>query len=219
MPIKISASILSADFAQLANQIHECEIGGVDWIHVDVMDGHFVPNLTMGPFIVETLKRITSLPLDCHLMVEKPENLVDAFIKSGANSITIHPENNPNVTDTLKYIKNAGCNCGLALNPGTPLKEVRHLLPLIDLILIMTVNPGYSGQVFMPEVVEKIIEMNKIVKTYPHISYIQVDGGINQSNILSVVNAGANCIVAATAIFKGKSNIATNVKELRSAAH
>ena len=167
MPIKLSASILSADFSQLANQIHECEIGGVDWIHVDVMDGHFVPNLTMGPFIVETLKQITSLPLDCHLMVEKPENLVDAFIKSGANSITIHPENNPNVAETLKYIKDAGCNCGLALNPGTPLKELIHLLPLIDLILLMTVNPGYSGQVFMPEVVGKIIEMNELAKNLP----------------------------------------------------
>jgi len=218
MPFLISASILSADFAQLANQIHECEAGGVDWIHIDVMDGHFVPNLTMGPFIVETCKRITSLPLDCHLMIEKPENLIGAFVKSGANSITIHPENNPRVTDTLKQIKDSGCKCGLALNPSTPLDAVRSLLPILDLVLLMTVNPGYSGQGFMPEVVEKIVLMRKLVNDYPNISYIQVDGGINQSTIASVVKAGANCCVAATAIFKDSNNIAQNIKRLRIAA-
>ncbi len=215
MTIKISASILSADFTNLENQIRQCEDGGADSIHIDVMDGHFVPNLTMGPFIVETCKRITSLPLDCHLMIEKPERLLDAFVSAGANSITIHPENNPGVIESLKHIESCGCLPGMAINPATTLEEVLELLPYTKLVLIMTVNPGYSGQGFMPEVVEKIAKMKNLTHNYPNIQYIQVDGGINQSTIKKVVNAGANCCVAATAIFKNPGGIVEGIRILR----
>lgn len=218
MPITISASILSADFSHLADQIKQCEASGADWIHIDVMDGHFVPNLTMGPFIVETCKRITSLPLDCHLMIEEPENLIEAFINAGANVITIHPEHNPTVLETIQKIKTSGCLAGLALNPETSLSEVTPLLAYVDLVLIMTVNPGYSGQGFMPETVEKIGTVKKLRVSYPNISYIQVDGGINPTTLPITSQAGANCFVAATAIFKNPNGIARGISELRNSA-
>ena len=216
MTVLISASILSADFGHLEEQLHQCESSHIDWIHIDVMDGHFVPNLTMGPFIAETCNRITNLPLDCHLMVEKPQKLVDAFVKAGADRLTIHPENNPDVLDTLKYIKSFGVQAGLAINPETPLEITISNFDYIDLVLIMTVNPGYSGQGFMPEVVPKIRLMKEIMKKYPGIRYLQVDGGINHSTIRTAVDAGANCCVSATAIFKDPKGIKNGVEVLRS---
>jgi ribulose-phosphate 3-epimerase len=215
MTILISASILSADFSNLAREIHESEKAGIDWIHIDVMDGHFVPNLTMGPFIVKTCQRITQLPLDCHLMVNNPETLINAFTRAGASTITIHPENNPNVLQTIQAIKSAGCNAGLSLKPETPAAIVTPLLPFIDLIMIMTVNPGYSGQLFMPEMVDKIAEVKSLIDQHPNVKYLQVDGGINQNTIQQVVKAGANCIVAATAIFGYPTGITEGVNSLR----
>lgn len=215
MPTLISASILSADFSNLEKELHECERSGVDWIHVDVMDGHFVPNLTMGAFIVETCHRITSLPLDCHLMVDHPESLIDSFINAGATNITIHSEGNPNVHRTLQQITKSGCRAGIALNPGTPVAHVTSLLPFVDLVLIMSVNPGFSGQSFIPEMLEKIAEINHLTAEYPNIKYIQVDGGINKSTISEVVKAGANCCVTATAIFSNPNGIVEGVKSLR----
>jgi len=219
MTILISASILSADFSNLAREIHESEKAGIDWVHIDVMDGHFVPNLTMGPFIVKTCRRITQLPLDCHLMVDKPEKLINAFALAGASTITIHAENNPNVLQTLQAIKSAGCNAGISLKPETPASIAIPLLPFIDLVMVMTVNPGYSGQLFMPEMVAKIAQIRSLMDKNPNIKYLQVDGGINQETIRQVVKAGANCIVAATAIFKHPSGIIKAVETLRQSAN
>jgi len=192
----LSASILSANFANLQSEINACEKAGVDWIHIDVMDGHFVPNLTMGPFIVEACRKITQLPLDCHLMIEQPENLVDAFIKAGATNITIHPENNPNIRETLSYIKGAGCRAGIAINPSTPAEVIEPLIDYADMILVMTVNPGYSGQKFIPEVVGKITKVFALAQKCQTPPIIEVDGGINSETISLVKTAGANAFVS-----------------------
>jgi ribulose-phosphate 3-epimerase len=213
----LSASILSADFAHLQNEIKTCERAGVDWIHVDVMDGHFVPNLTMGPFIVETCRRITSLPLDCHLMIEKPEILVEAFAKAGASNITIHPENNPLIIDTLIKIRSLGCKAGIALNPATPAETIKTLIPYADLILVMTVNPGYSGQKFMPETVAKINEIYKLITSSSENPFIEVDGGINVDTTKQTRDAGANAFVSASAIFHYPKGIIEGVRSLREA--
>jgi ribulose-phosphate 3-epimerase len=217
MDFILSASILSADFTSLADQIQQCEKAGVDWIHIDVMDGHFVPNLTMGPFIVEQCRKITHLPLDCHLMIEKPENLVDAFIKAGASSITIHPEGNPNILKTLVYLRSKNIQVGVAINPETDADVLKPLLTYCDLILVMTVHPGYSGQSFMPEMVEKIKKVKKMIDIHDLGTILQVDGGINPITIKSTSEAGANCFVAATAIFHNPVGISNGVNSLRAA--
>lgn len=211
----ISASILSADFAHLAKDIQLCENAGVDWIHVDVMDGHFVPNLTMGPFIVETCRKITKLPLDCHLMVEKPERLVESFAKAGASIITVHPEGNPNTHRTLEVIKSLGCKAGIALNPGTPAETISTLIPFVDLILVMTVNPGYSGQKFIPAMAQKVSEISKLCSSLNKTPVIEVDGGINLDTISLVKESGATAFVAATSIFLNPDGISAGVHSLR----
>jgi ribulose-phosphate 3-epimerase len=215
MKFLISASILSADFANLQSEINTCENAGVDWIHIDVMDGQFVPNLTMGPFIVEACRRITDLPLDCHLMINNPENLVDDFIKAGATNITIHPENNPKIIETLSRIKAAGCKAGIAINPATPVEMIEPLIRFADLILVMTVNPGYSCQNFMPEVVEKIAKIYHLAQKCQTPPIIEVDGGINADTISLVKEAGANAFVSASAIFHHPGGISRGVNDLR----
>ena len=155
MPIILSTSILSADFGHLAEQIKEAEKSGADWVHVDVMDGHFVPDITMGPFIVKTCRNITKLPLDVHLMVEKPERHLESFAKAGATNITVHIETCPHIFHTLQVIRSLGCRPGVALNPGTPANHISSVLHLADIILVMTVNPGASGQEFLPDVLSK----------------------------------------------------------------
>jgi ribulose-phosphate 3-epimerase len=213
----LSASILSANFTQLGLEIKECEKAGVDWIHVDVMDGHFVPNLTMGPVIVKACRQMTALPLDCHLMVENPERLVGDFAAAGATYITIHPENNPNIHKTLLLIRELGCHPGVALNPGTPPQILEPLLPFIDLVLVMTVNPGFSGQQFIPEMINKIAAAHKIIEQAGLPIDVEVDGGVNSANIPLLLQAGANAFVSASSIFREDISISAAVHELISA--
>ncbi len=211
----LSASILSADFSNLSAQIRQAEDAGVDWIHVDVMDGHFVPNITMGPFIVETCRKITSLPLDVHLMIDKPENHIQSFINAGANWVSVHIEGNPNIHRTLQTIHSLGAKAGIVLNPGTPAQAIEAVLPFIDLVLVMTVNPGFSGQSFIPQILGKINTIRNMLTATNVDAILQVDGGINSQNIFSIAEAGANCFVAATAIFKHPRGIAEGVNSLR----
>jgi ribulose-phosphate 3-epimerase len=214
-PILLSASILSADFGYLRDALQQCEQAGCDWIHIDVMDGHFVPNITMGPFIVETCKKITSLPLDVHLMIEKPELIIDSFIKSGANHLTIHGENNPNVMRTLQQIRKLGAVPGIALNPGTPASVIDPLIPYVDMTLVMTVNPGFSGQAFMPDMVSKIAAVREMAESQNKTLLIEVDGGMTSETLPQCRKAGADVFVAATAIFKHPSGIKAGIDELR----
>lgn len=213
--ILLSASILSADFSNLAEQIHQAEVAGVDWIHIDVMDGHFVPNITMGPFIVETCRRITKLPLDVHLMIENPDLYTEEFAKSGADRISIHLEENPNILRSLQKIRDLGCKNGLVINPGTQITSAEPLFPFIDLLLVMSVNPGYSGQEFIPEVETKISHARKCLDDEKLSVLIQVDGGVTSKNLPALVNAGIDVVVAATAIFKNPGGISQGVKDLR----
>ncbi len=214
-PYLIAPSILSADFTRLGEQIAECEAAGADWIHVDVMDGHFVPNLTMGPFIVEHVRRVTALPLDVHLMVEKPERLLKAFAEAGASSLTVHVETCPNAAEVLGEIKSLGCRAGLTLNPATPAAALTPALPLADLVLVMTVHPGYSGQAFMPEVLPKLAEVRRMLDASDSAARLEVDGGISAQTIGRVREAGADTFVAANAIFKHPDGIAAGIRTLK----
>ncbi len=175
----LSASILSADFKILGDQISALESGGADWVHIDVMDGHFAPNITMGPFIVEHCHRMTRLPLDVHLMIEKPERHIEAFIKAGANYMSVHLEGNPLIQRTISRIRELGCHPGIAITPSTPSILLETILPEVDFVLIMTVNPGFSGQVFQESAIKKIIQVQKMIDAEGLSAKIQVDGGIN----------------------------------------
>ncbi len=216
--IIVSSSILSADFSYLADQIHAAEEGGVNWIHVDVMDGRFVPNITMGPFIVETVRRITRLPLDVHLMIEQPELHIESFARAGASNLSIHIENTPHIYRTIEHVKDLGCKAGIVLNPGTPANRIAEVLPIIDYVLVMTVNPGYSGQEFIPDMVKKVAQVQKMIEDLGTSTQIEVDGGISADTLPLVYNAGARLIVSATAIFKHPDGIAAGIAALRRAA-
>ncbi|MHB0922951.1 MAG: ribulose-phosphate 3-epimerase [Bellilinea sp.] len=213
----LSASILSADFSNLYDQIRQVEQAGVEWIHIDVMDGHFVPNITMGPFIVETCKRITKLPLDVHLMIEKPEKHIDAFVNAGADYLSVHIEGNPNIHRTLQAIRTQRAHPGIVLNPGTPASYIQAVLSFVDFVLVMSVNPGFSGQQFIPEVTGKIIEIRRMVDQSNQHVIIEVDGGITAETLPIVRAAGVDVCVAATAIFKHPKGIVAGVRALRKA--
>ncbi len=211
----IAPSILSADFSRLGEEVRACESAGADWIHVDVMDGHFVPNITMGPFIVEACKRITALPLDVHLMIEKPERHLEAFAKAGAGTLTVHVETCPHLHQTLHTIKSLGCKAGVTLNPGTPVGALDAVLAEADLVLVMSVNPGYSGGKFIPESFARVAEIRKRLDALGSSAWLEVDGGINAGNISKMNEAGATAFVAATAVFKHPQGIAAGIKALR----
>lgn len=211
----IAASILSADFSNLSDQIHQCDSAGVDWIHIDVMDGHFVPNISMGPFVVQTCRSLTSRPLDVHLMIEKPEKYIEQFAKSGADVISVHIEGNAHILRTLNEIRELKCRAGIVLNPGTSPAAIEYLLPFVDMVLVMTVNPGFSGQKFIPEAVKKISVIKEMCQKWNVDPDIEVDGGITAASAPIAKSAGANIFVAATAIFKDPAGISGGVANLR----
>ncbi|MDA9071795.1 ribulose-phosphate 3-epimerase [Candidatus Pelagibacter sp.] len=215
--IKISPSILSADFSQLGNEIKRLEEGGADMIHVDVMDGHFVPNLTMGPPIIKALRQYTSLPFDVHLMISPVHNYIQDYADAGSDIITIHPEATVNLKESIELIKKLGKKVGVSLNPKTKINVITNFLNEIDLILIMSVNPGFGGQKFMPEVLDKIKELKKI-KDQKNLNFdIEIDGGINFNNSKLAIEAGADILVSGTTIFKNNDgNIKKNIDLLKS---
>lgn len=215
--IKIAASILSADFARLGDQVREASAGGADYIHMDVMDGHFVPNITIGPLVIEAVRRVTTLPLDVHLMIEKPERYVAAFAEAGADIITVHQETCPHLQRTIQQIRDLGKQPGVTINPATPLVALDEILPYVDQVLIMTVNPGFGGQRFIPTSLEKIGRLRRIISERGLNCDIEVDGGINPDTVATVVAAGANVLVAGAAIFAAKGGIAEAIARLRAA--
>jgi len=212
----ISSSILSANFIRLGEQIAEAEAAGVDWLHVDVMDGHFVPNITMGPFIVEWCRKATKLPLDVHLMIEEPDRYIEPFAKAGASGLTVHVEVCPDMHKTLKAIRSLGCRAGIVLNPETPVEAVDPYLAEADLVLVMSVHPGYSGQKFMPESIGRVAQVRKKLDALNSSAWLEVDGGISHDTLPKMKAAGATAFVAATAIFKYPEGIAAGIKSLRS---
>ena len=215
--IKISPSILSADFSQLGNEIKKLEEGGADMIHVDVMDGHFVPNLTMGPPIIKTLRPYTKLLFDVHLMISPVHKYIKDYADAGADIITIHPEATDNLKNSVQHIKSLNKKVGVSLNPKTEINLIKGLLDQIDLVLIMSVNPGFGGQKFMPEVLNKVKELKKI-KDKQNLRFdIEIDGGINFSNNKLAIEAGADILVSGTTVFKeNNGNIKKNISLLKS---
>jgi len=197
----IAPSILSADFNCLGQELKAVEEAGADWIHIDVMDGQFVPNITYGPIIVEACKRVSGLKLDVHLMIEKPDALIPEFAKAGADYISVHAEACTHLHRTLQLIKSLGCKAGVALNPATPLSGIEYIVDQLDFALIMSVNPGFGGQKFIQSSIEKIKALSKLLETHGSDAIIQVDGGINADTIRTVHNAGARSFVAGSAIF------------------
>ncbi|MCJ7743149.1 MAG: ribulose-phosphate 3-epimerase [Dehalococcoidales bacterium] len=213
--VKIAPSILSADFARLGEQVAEATKAGADYIHVDVMDGRFVPNLTIGAPVVAAIRAGTSLPLDVHLMIAAPEQHIKHFVNAGANIVTVHIEASPHIHRVIQIIKDFGVKTGIALNPGTPIETLGEILPSVDLVLVMTVNPGFGGQTFIEGMVEKIARMRAELDRRGLTAELEVDGGINAKNAPRVVQAGATVLVAGAAIFNSSQTVAQALKKIR----
>jgi ribulose-phosphate 3-epimerase len=221
--IQIAPSILSADFCRLGEQVAAAEAGGADCIHCDVMDGHFVPNMTIGPLVVEAVRRATTLPVDVHLMIEQPERYIPAFVAAGANSLSVHTETCPHLHRTIQQIRELGACAGVALNPATPLNTLDEILPELDMVLVMTVNPGFGGQSFIEATCDKVRRLRERAQKMGVSLDIEVDGGINVETVARVVEAGANVLVAGSAVFgsvefAAPAEIADRIAALRSAA-
>jgi ribulose-phosphate 3-epimerase len=215
--IKLAPSILSADFARLGEQIDEVARAGADYIHVDVMDGHFVPNITIGAPVVAAIRPVTGLPLDVHLMIEHPERYISEFVNAGADIITVHVEACPNLRKTIRVIKELGAKAGVSLNPATLIGAVEEFLPHVDLVLVMSVNPGFGGQSFIPATLPKIANMRKMLDDRKLSAELEVDGGINADNAPDIVKAGADVLVAGNSVFRAKEGIRRAMQRLREA--
>ncbi len=199
---RIAPSILSADFSRLGQEIKAVQNAGADWIHVDVMDGHFVPNLTIGPLVVQAVKQATSLPLDVHLMIENPDQFIPDFVKAGADLVSVHVEACPHLNRTVNRIKDLGADAGVVLNPSTPLTAIEWIIEFVDLVLVMSVNPGFGGQSFIPNSIQKIANLRKMIDERNQATLIEVDGGVSQTTIEAISLAGADVFVAGSAIFE-----------------
>ncbi len=214
--VKIAPSILSADFTRLGEQIREAEEAGADWIHVDVMDGHFVPNITIGPMIAAAARRSTTLPVDVHLMIAHPERYVDAFADAGADYLTVHVEASPHLHRTVQQIRERGVRPGVTLNPATPLEAIAEILPSVDLVLLMSVNPGFGGQSYIPESTARIRRVRSMLdeRGLDHVE-LQVDGGVAPDTGAEVAAAGATVVVAGSAVYNARGTVAENLRRLR----
>ncbi|MCZ2257071.1 ribulose-phosphate 3-epimerase [Sporosarcina sp. G11-34] len=214
--IKIAPSILAANFSKLAEEVIEVEKAGADLIHIDVMDGHFVPNITMGAIVVEALRPVTKLPLDVHLMIQNPDAYIEQFAKAGADYISVHVEACPHLHRTLQLIRSTGAKSGVVLNPHTPLESILHVLDQVDMVLFMTVNPGFGGQKFIQSVLPKVKQLSTIIKEQNLPIEIEIDGGVDEETIIPCVEAGATILVAGSAIYN-KDNRAEALQQLRAA--
>lgn len=214
--VKIAPSILSANFAKLGEEITEVENGGADYIHVDVMDGHFVPNITIGPLIVEAIRPVTDLPLDVHLMIENPDRYIPTFAKAGASIISVHQEACPHLHRTIQLIKDQGVKAGVVINPATPVEMIKETLSYVDLVLVMTVNPGFGGQSFIHETLPKIKLLDELRKEHQYSFELEVDGGVNAETAKLCTDAGADVLVAGSAIFNKEDRKAA-IAEIREA--
>lgn len=212
--MKISPSILSGDFAYFGEAVKTAELGGADFIHVDVMDGHFVPNITIGPQTVAAIKKYTALPLDVHLMISEPDKYIEKFIKAGADILTVHVEASPHIHRSIQLINSFGIKSGISINPSTPVEVLEYLLPDVDLVLLMTVNPGFGGQFFIPQMMDKIKKMRMMIDSFQNDILLEVDGGVNKENISELSALGVDICVAGAAVY-GSKNVEQAIKDLK----
>jgi ribulose-phosphate 3-epimerase len=217
--VRIAPSILAADFTRLGQQIEEADAAGADYIHIDVMDGRFVPNITMGPLVVEAARRVTQLPLDVHLMIVEPERHIESFVQAGASIISVHVETCPHLHRVVQQIRNAGARPSVVLNPATPAVAIEEILPFVDMVLVMTVNPGFGGQTFIPQTLAKIRTIRRMIAERGLAVDVEVDGGVDEQTAAQVVDHGATVLVAGTAVFEHPLGVRAGVSALRRALH